>query len=479
MSLRAKMLVLLVGVVVGAALAGVVAVRFAAETRFRSFVSAGDSERAEEIAIMLAAWHDVRGSWDGVQAAFQDRDTAGRMGMGGMMREGRRGSFGRVDASPAFTRSRVVLVGLDGTVVVDSSRTLLGTRFEATGEGIPIVGSGGTVGTLYVGAMLEPGLAGSDMAFLASVTRAIVLAAAVAALAALAVGLFAVRRLTQPVAELTLAAERAAAGDLGVRVAVRGKDEIARLAGTFNRMTEALLDQEEGRQRMIADSAHELRTPVSLIQGTVEAMLDGVYPSDRSTLEGLHEETLRLARLVEDLNELSLLDSGTLELRLEDADLAEIARSEAGRFTAKAAEKGVSISVECADGLPNAAVDRLRIGQVLANLLGNALRHTPRGGAIAVRLAAMDGARLGLAVEDSGPGISEAERARVFERYYRVDGARAAAEGGRGLGLAIAAGIVKAHGGTMRAGSSARLGGAMVVVEIPAPRLDAAAPAPL
>jgi signal transduction histidine kinase len=124
-------------------------------------------------------------------------------------------------------------------------------------------------------------------------------------------------------------------------------------------------------------------------------------------------------------------------------------------------------------------VDRLRIGQVLANLLGNALRHTPRGGAIAMRLEAMDGARLRLAVEDSGPGIPEAERARVFERYYRVDGARAAAEGGRGLGLAIAAGIVKAHGGTMRAGSSADLGGAMVVMEIPAHRLDAAAPAPL
>ncbi len=313
------------------------------------------------------------------------------------------------------------------------------------------MGNGGTVGTLFVGAMMGPGLAASDTAFLASVTRAIVLAAGIAALAALVVGLLAVRRLTNPVAELTRAAERAAAGDLGVRVAVSGKDEIARLAGTFNRMTEALRDQEEGRQRMIADSAHELATPVSLIQGTVEAMLDGVYPSDRSTLEGLHEETLRLARLVEDLNELSLLDSGTLELRLEEAELAEIARSEAGRFTAKAAEKGVSIAVEAAVGLPGAAVDRLRIGQVLANLLGNALRHTPRGGSIAVRLEAMEGARIRLAVEDSGPGIPEAERARVFERYYRVDGARAAAEGGRGLGLAIAAGIVKAHGGTMRA----------------------------
>lgn len=481
MSLRAKLLLLLAGVVVGAALASVGSVRFAAETRFRSFVSAGDTARAEELAIVLAAWHDLRGTWDDVQDALQGKDAAGRAGMGGMMREGRRGTLDRSDASPTGARSRVVLVDAEGTVVVDTSRTLLGSRFPETvaGAGIPVVGNGGTVGTLFVGAMMGPGLAASDTAFLASVTRAIVLAAGIAALAALVVGLLAVRRLTNPVAELTRAAERAAAGDLGVRVAVSGKDEIARLAGTFNRMTEALRDQEEGRQRMIADSAHELATPVSLIQGTVEAMLDGVYPSDRSTLEGLHEETLRLARLVEDLNELSLLDSGTLELRLEEAELAEIARSEAGRFTAKAAEKGVSIAVEAAVGLPGAAVDRLRIGQVLANLLGNALRHTPRGGSIAVRLEAMEGARIRLAVEDSGPGIPEAERARVFERYYRVDGARAAAEGGRGLGLAIAAGIVKAHGGTMRAGSSAALGGAMIVLEIPAPRLDAAAPPPL
>ncbi len=176
--------------------------------------------------------------------------------------------------------------------------------------------AGASVGTLYVGTMLEPGLAASDRAFLASVTRAIVLAAGIAALLALAIGLLAVRRLTNPVAELTRAAERAGAGDLGVRVAVHGRDEIARLAETFNRMTTALRDQEEGRQRMVADSAHELRTPVSLIQGTVEAMLDGVYPSDRPTLEGLHEETLRLSRLVEDLNDLSLLESGTLALEL-------------------------------------------------------------------------------------------------------------------------------------------------------------------
>jgi signal transduction histidine kinase len=473
-NLRTKLLALLAAVVVGAALVSVVAVRFAAEARFRTFVDAEDTRRAEELARMLAAWHDMRGSWDGVDELFGEMGPTGRLGMGGMMREPRRGGPERPGPAVAGAQSRVVLVDLDGTVVADSRHELVGTRRSpaernaAPTSGMPVVGREGTVGTLYVGAMLESGLAASNAAFLQSVTRAIVAATVIAAAAALAAGLFAIRRLTSPVAELTRAAERAGAGDLDVRVTVHGRDEIARLAGTFNRMTEALRDQQEGRRRMIADSAHELATPVSLIRGTVEAMLDGVYPSDRTTLEGLHEETLRLARLVEDLNELSLLESGAFELSAEEADLAEIARAEAGRFAARAAERGVSIAVESAAGVPRATVDRLRIGQVIANLLGNALRHTPRGGTIAVRLAPADGGGIRLAVEDSGPGIPAAERTRVFERYYRVDGARAASEGGRGLGLAIAAGIVTAHGGKLRADASAALGGAMVVMEIPA-----------
>lgn len=477
MSLRSRMLVLVAGVVLGAALASVLAVRVVAERRFRTFVSDADVSRAEDLAVMLGSVYGQRGSWEEVQAAFDVRGDDGRPGMG-MMREGRRGMPGRTPDAAA-TRSRIVLADLEGTVVVDTSRELLGTRLAAAAAGIPVPGPAGRVGTLYIGTMLEPGLAAGDAAFLASVTRAIVLAGGVAALAALAVGLAAVRRLTRPVAALTRAAERAGAGDLEARVEVRGRDELARLGESFNRMTAALRDQQEGRRRMVADSAHELRTPVSLIQGTVEAMLDGVYPADRSTLEGLHEETLRLSRLVEDLNDLSRIESGTLSLETEPVDLAEAARAEAGRFAARAAERGVSLSVEASAGLPPADVDRRRIGQVLANLLGNALRHTPAGGAIAVRLDAAGADRLRLAVEDSGPGIPEEERAKVFERFYRVDGARAAAEGGRGLGLAIAAGIVKAHGGAMRAEAAPALGGARIVVELPRTRLDAAARPPV
>jgi signal transduction histidine kinase len=460
-------------------------VRFAAVTRFRGFLDATDAARAEELALMLAAFHDLRGSWEGAQDLFGGAGPGGRTGMGGMMRPPRWIGPGRPGAPLPGTRSRFVLLDLGGTVVVDSGRELLGTRRRAEDPGfagavaIPVVGRHGTIGTLLVNVVPGSPLSASDEAFLASVTRAMIVVTIITVGAAFAVGILAIRRLTRPVAELTRAAERTGSGDLSVRVVVRGHDEIARLAESFNRMTEALGDQQEGRRRMIADSAHELATPVSLIQGTVEAMLDGVYSADRQTLEGLHEETLRLARLVDDLNQLSLIESGALALELEVSDLAEIARREVSRFAARAAERAVSLVVESPDGLPKAAMDRRRIGQVIANLLGNALRHTPRGGTVALRLATQGAGGLRLAVEDSGPGIPEAERGKVFERYYRVDGARSAAEGGRGLGLAIAAGIVRAHGGSMRAGASSALGGAMVVMEIPTRRLDVAAPRPL
>jgi two-component system sensor histidine kinase BaeS len=367
----------------------------------------------------------------------------------------------------ALVGVRIVLTDGRGVIVADSTEGLLGTQRAPRGvEGLPLRAASRVVGTLYVGTMVDRGLEPADSAFLASIARAIIVAMSLAALAAIAIGLVVAGRITGPVRDLTKAAERAARGDLEVRVSSRAGGEIGRLSAAFNTMAGALQEQEEGRRRMIADSAHELRTPASLIQGTVEAMLDGVYTADRSTLLGLHEETVRLSRLVGDLGELSLLEAGRLDLDRRPTDCVALVRAEAERFTASAREAQIDLTCVSEPGLPPAAVDAGRIGQVLANLLANALRHTPRGGRIAVRIAGEGAEAIALSVDDSGTGIPEAERARVFERYYRVDGARSSASGGRGLGLAIAAGIVRAHGGTIRIGQSP-LGGASFVVVLP------------
>lgn len=460
MSLRARIALLVAGVVVGAAIAGMTAVRMVSESRFRSLVGETDMARAAALVPVLEDYYVQRGSWEGIQQIVSAMSGMQGKMMGG--RQGRTPQMGR--AAMALADARVVITDGRGVIVADSTGGLLGTQRAPKGvEGLSLRAASGVVGTLYVGTMVDRGLGPADAAFLASIARAIIVAMSLAALAAIAIGLVVAGRIAGPVRDLTRAAERAALGDLEVRVRSRVGGEIGRLSTAFNSMAGALQAQEEGRRRMIADSAHELRTPASLIQGTVEAMLDGVYPADRSTLLGLHEETLRLSRLVGDLGELSLLEAGRLDLVRRLTDCEALARGEVERFATTAREAEIDLSFSSEPGVPSAVVDPGRLGQVIANLLSNALRHTPRGGRIGVRVAREGDRALSIGVEDSGPGIPEAERARVFERYYRADAARSSASGGRGLGLAIAAGIVRAHGGTIRVGSAA-LGGASFVV---------------
>jgi two-component system sensor histidine kinase BaeS len=462
-SLRARLLILVAGVSLGVAVASVIAVRLVAESRFRTFVRSTDIARARVLAPLVAEAYQEAGSWEGVEEAIAMLPMArGMPMMGGAGRGGQRARL----AVPAGGE-RLVVAGADGTVVADSLQQLQGTRYPAgrLADGVPIEAGGATVGRLFVGSMVESRLAPADAAFLASVTGAIAAATAVAALAAILIGMLVGRRLTEPIADLTRAAEATARGNLDVRVRERGGGEIGRLSGAFNRMAAALRQLEDGRRRMIADSAHELRTPASLIQGTVEAMLDGVYPTDRATLEGLHEEALRLSRLVEDLGELSLLEAGKLTLDREPTDLGALAAAEVERFAATARDAGVGLGASVGPGMPAAYLDPARIRQVISNLLSNALRHTPSGGRVEVSVARADGWLL-LRVDDSGTGIPEGERERVFERFYRLDGSRSTAAGGRGLGLAIAAGIVRAHGGSIRAERSP-FGGARLLVELP------------
>jgi signal transduction histidine kinase len=464
-SLRARIALLVAGVVLGAAAASVTSVRLVSERRFRSLVGESDRARAEAIVPVLADYFRQQGSWEGVEQIVSAMSGPRGMMMGSKQKPMR--DAGRM--AMAMTGGRVVLLDERGTVVADSAGTLLGRRHPRThaAEGVPVRAASGVVGTLFVGTMVDRGLEPADSAFLASIARAIIGSAGLAALAAIAVGLAVAGRISRPVHDLTRAAERAARGDLEVRVSSAAPGEIGRLVAAFNAMARSLQEQVEGRRRLVADSAHELRTPASLIQGTVEAMLDGVYAADRSTLAGLHEETVRLSRLVEDLGELSQLDSGRLVLDRRPTDLGELARAEAERFSAAAREAGVRLDVSAEPGLPPAELDGVRIGQALSNLISNALRYTPREGRIEVRVNRGAGGLLELRVDDSGPGIPEGERQRVFERYYRLDGARSSASGGRGLGLAIAAGIVAAHGGTIRVGV-APLGGASFAVALPA-----------
>jgi signal transduction histidine kinase len=274
------------------------------------------------------------------------------------------------------------------------------------------------------------------------------------------------RRMAAPVEDVMAAADRVAGGDYTVRIAERGPGEMRRLARSFNEMTERLRSDEERRRALLADVAHELRTPLSVIQGNAEGMIDGLYPADRAHLTAVLEETKVMARLLQDLQTLSTAEAGALVLHREPTTAARLADGAVAAFAGPAGEKGVALGTDVALGLPELQVDPFRIGEVLTNLLSNALRHTPSGGSVTLS-AGPDRDAVAFEVRDTGPGIPPDQLPQVFDRYVK-----AADTGGSGLGLAIAKTIVEAHGGWIEAANGTG-GGAVIrfgLPSVPPPR---------
>jgi signal transduction histidine kinase len=258
------------------------------------------------------------------------------------------------------------------------------------------------------------------------------------------------RRMFTPLDELFHASERVANGDYSVRVEEKGPPELYSLMRSFNSMAERLQINDQQRRNMLADVSHELRTPITVIQGNVEGILDGLYPADEARLKSIIEETQILSRLVDDLRTLALAESGALHLKREPTNLTELIRDAVSGLESQAKEKDIRIEMSL-EGEEDANIDPQRVREVLTNLLSNALRYTPRGGEINVRLTeAGAGAErsVTISVEDNGPGIEPADLLHVFERFYKSSDS-----GGMGLGLSIAKYLVEAHGGKIWAES--------------------------
>jgi signal transduction histidine kinase len=250
-----------------------------------------------------------------------------------------------------------------------------------------------------------------------------------------------VRQSVVPLGELIEASARVEAGQFGTQVAERGSGEVRTLARAFNAMSARLAETEEQRRALLAEVSHELRTPLTVIQGNVEGMLDGLYPADRVHLERVQAETRHLEQLIEDLRTLSLADAGALPLHREPSDLGEIARDVVAGFEPQASAAAVSLALEAPDDLPEMEVDPRRIHQVIANLVSNALRHTPEGGRVTVSVQAERDAVI-LAVADTGSGMTADAVTHAFDRFWR-----SGESAGAGLGLAIVRDLVRAHGG--------------------------------
>ena len=285
----------------------------------------------------------------------------------------------------------------------------------------------------------------------------------VAVAAAVLATAMAYRRISGPVGDLLRAAERVTAGDYSdVDVTVRGPQELRLLTATFNEMTSQLAAGKEQRRRFLADITHELRNPLAILQSEIEAQLDGVRPHDDKHLESLLDETRRLGHLIDDLHTLALAESGQLVLTCEAVQFGDLVDEVVPRHAATAALHDVALHTTVQPGLPKVWVDPVRIRQVLDNLLTNAIRHSPTGGAVTAAVTTGEGL-VACQVTDSGPGFPTAQIETVFDRFMKSGDS-----GGSGLGLSIARDLVTAHHGTITATNHHANGGARVTFTLPA-----------
>lgn len=429
--------------------------------QFRRYVNANEATSQAAWAATLTDYYAARGSWDGVA------DLLAQVGPGTGAGRGRTRS-GTSGAGP-----NLAVADTAGRVLASRTGELVGETLPAStvAQGTPLTLNGQPIGTLVNLRPAEVALDAQGEAFLRQVRTSLAWAAALAALLSLALGVLVSRLLTAPLARLTRAAQAVAAGDLTQRVAVArtGSDEIAALATAFDEMTTSLATAETARKNMLADVSHELRTPLTVIQGDLQAMLDGVYPLDMAQVSSLYDETRLLTRLVEDLHDLALADAGQLRLERDLVDLAALARAAAAQFSPVAEAAGVTLEA-LADAVPPAPGDADRLAQVLRNLLSNALRHTPAGGRITLRVARA-GNQVQIAVTDTGAGIAAEDLPHVFDRFYRGEQRQARRGRGAGLGLAITQQLVLAHGGQITV-ASAPGQGTTFTVTLPAPTAE-------
>lgn len=430
---------LVIGVTVIAA--GLLA-NYQVTTQFRQFMM--NSQAGLAIEPDLIAYYTTHGSWDGVEAIFESQRGRGQGGGGMGHGQGMGMQFGRPTFVLADSTGRVVYSDSPGEVSTQLSQTQLNNT-------IPLGNQAQPVGYLLVDAPAGAAaqLTGPASSFVTQTNRALWLAGVMAGGLAVLVSIFIARELAVPLRRMAAAAGQISQGQLDQRVPVKGADELAHLAMAFNQMAADLQQAEQLRRNLIADVAHELRTPVSVIQGNLQAILDDVYPLDKAEIASIYDETLTLSRLIADLRDLAQAEAGQLALNLQPVELGSLLATLIDLFGGLAHEKGVTLAFEVRPDLPSVSADSDRVRQILHNLLANAIRHTPAAGQVKVvaEVITTPDPFVKISVTDTGPGLAPQDLPHVFDRFWRAEKSRSRQQGGSGLGLAIAKQLVEAQGG--------------------------------
>jgi two-component system OmpR family sensor kinase len=425
---------------------------------FRRYLSYSDSSLHQALSERLIAYYQVQGSWQGVESVL------------GPPRE-----IGSTIRSPMLARRwpgtvnwpegpvEIVLADGDGQVIYDRqprpTDRALSRDERAAAHDLEL--NGQVIGKLVIAWPISDAILGPlEQGFVNRLRWLLVAGGLLAGGMGILLGLAISRNLTAPLQRLASAARAVANRDFSRRVEVEGSAELAEVAQAFNEMASGLEQSERQRQNMVADVAHELRSPLSILQGNIQAILDDVYPLDKAEISRLYDETRLLSRLVEDLRDLALADAGQLGLNLQATDLASVVAGTADSLVLASEAQEVHLAVQLPGELPTVQADPQRLAQVLRNLLINALRHTPPGGSVTV-LASPIPEGVEVAVTDTGEGIAPEDLSHVFDRFWRADPSRARTEhtlddrwsGGSGLGLSVARSLVEAHGGRIWAES--------------------------
>lgn len=449
---------------------------------FEEFLHQQERNQVAQLVPELSQWYSERDGWQGLndnpreflRLAFsillQGAETRERAELNGdpeMPREGRRGPRRSPGPSGAGRSGepmrlgpgpgpipgrnfrnrlpqRIFLLDSDKQVIVG----LMPPDFQQ-GQLFPIEVEGAIVGWLGVARTRSITLP-EEQAFIMQLRKSLLIGLGLGLIVAVLLAWLLAKHLSGPINQVAEGIRELAVGRFGKQLASSGSDEISRLTDDVNRLSSTLSEHESSRKRWMSDIAHELRTPLAIISGELEAMSDGIRPLDTEHLASVQEEVRHLSSLVNDLHSLTLTDSGALAYKMQPLDFNELLQGVVESFSGSMSDKGLRLKFSLPDQAINLQGDEQRLRQLLHNLLDNAVRYTDEGGSISVKLIS-DGQLAKLVVSDSAPGASEDECELLFERLYRIEGSRNRNSGGSGLGLAICRNIIEAHGGQIQA----------------------------
>jgi len=401
-------------------------------------------------ATILEAYYIGHGSWDGIDALIRAGDSPDSR----LLR---------------LEWERAILMDKDGNVVLYYGKNnmhgmgmMIDPDMMIHAQSYELKAYGQVIGTLLVDNTSVP----HPVRLSFSVLNPVLMVAGLLLLLTTIIGILLMRRVVNPISEVIAAAESVTSGNLQTRIKPNhSQSDLAALAAHFNRMTETLERNDTERRALLADIAHELRTPLSVLRGRLEGIMDGVYPANDANIAQALEETYLLERLVEDLRLLTLAESRQLHFELKEININDLLQKIVSLFLPQSASKHINLELSPSDEKLALMIDPQRLEQVIGNLIGNSLRYVPSGGKIILE-AKKIGNKIEIKVSDTGRGVPEDELPFIFDRFWRGEKSRSRVSGGAGLGLAICKNLVEAQGGNISAKNRAE-GGLEVTVSFP------------